>query len=55
MSLKKGDHDIDCKIDSFEAMKLESKFVKKAKRCFSKIESICSEKMDQMLSNPFLL
>lgn len=25
-----GDHDIDCKIDGFGAMKLKSEFVKKA-------------------------
>jgi len=28
--LIEGDHDIDCKIDSFGAMKLKSQFVKKA-------------------------
>ena len=28
--LVEGDHDIDCKIDGFGAMKLKSEFVKKA-------------------------
>ena len=30
IKLKEGDHDIDCKIDGFGAMKLKSEFVKKA-------------------------